>query len=142
MPDAQQPLLSPRGIRNNNPGNIRLSETFKWRGQIGADKDGFCIFIAPVWGIRAIARTWITYHEDHGCENLRDYIGRWAPPTENDTTAYIMHVAKSLDVDPNKALDIHALACPIIAAIIRYENGEQPYTLDQIRRGITLSHER
>lgn len=142
MPDNQPDLFEPRGIRNNNPGNIRSSSTFVWRGQSGADRDGFCKFDAAVWGIRAICLLWTAYQEHHNCKTLRDYISRWAPTSENDTTAYVWNVAHSLGVDPDAPLDIHAEAPNIVAAIIRYENGEQPYTLENIRRGLTLANER
>ena len=142
MPDSQSPLFSPRGIRNANPGNIRGSDKFVWRGQVGVDSDGFARFASPLYGIRAICLVWQAYHEHHGCTTLRQYITRWAPPSENDTAAYVAYMEQQLGVYPDVPLDIHADAANIVAAIIRYENAEQPYTLSTIQRGITLSHER
>src|SRR4051812_46965540 len=53
--DAAANLL-PRGIRNNNPGNIRfLPAASAWRGQIGSD-GSFGIYDTPANGVRAIAK--------------------------------------------------------------------------------------
>jgi len=133
---------APRGIRNCNPGNIKAASSFVWREQKGADDKGFCIFSSPAWGIRAICLIWVAYEEHHGCSSLRDYIFRWAPPIENETSAYLTYMAKALDVDPYKPLDIHALTVPILKALTHYECGEQPYSDTVFARGVMLSHER
>lgn len=142
MPEGPQLSFEPRGIRNNNPGNIRSAETYVWRGQTGSDPDGFAIFDAPIWGLRAICITWANYRDLHGCKTLADYINRWAPPVENFTSRYVRTVAEWLGVDPDKPIDIHALACPILACVVRYENRVQPYSVTELQRAVTLSHER
>src|SRR5574337_804815 len=80
-----------RGIRNNNPGNIRKSSE-PWRG-LAAAKDqkdpAFFTFETPEWGIRAMAVILRTYQTKYGLRTIRAIIGRWAPSAENDTDAYV-----------------------------------------------------
>ena len=47
---------APRGIRNNNGGNIRWDGVTDWQGMTGADAQGFVIFSDPVYGVRAMAK--------------------------------------------------------------------------------------
>lgn len=81
-----------RGIRNNNPGNVRLSAT-RWKGQIrpGSDKE-FCVFSSMEYGIRALIVTLRTYVVNHKVNTVRKMISRWAPPNENYTETYIRYV--------------------------------------------------
>lgn len=116
----------PRGIRNNNPGNIRKSDT-PWQG-LAADQSGdpdFATFATPVDGIRALARTLITYQDKHHLRTVRAIISRWAPPMENPTEGYIDAVCEALGVGPNDELDLHTYAHlePLVRAIIRHECG-------------------
>ena len=132
----------PRGIRNNNPGNIRAAVTYVWRGQSGSDDGGFAIFDSALWGLRAICIIWSNYRDLHGCSTLSDYVARWAPPSENDTTAYTDALARSLGAKPDSVIDIHADAVPLLSAIVMQENGQQPYSVTELQRAVTLSHER
>lgn len=120
----------PRGIRNNNPGNIEYNPNVKWQGLAQEQTDGrFCQFIDPTWGIRAIAVILISYQDKHDIHNVRGIINRWAPPVENNTDAYIKTVADAVGVaDWNMNLDLHNYdyLCPIVEAIIRHENGKGP----------------
>ena len=130
----------PRGIRNNNPGNILVNPGFAWRGQTGVDSDGYLLFSAPVYGLRAICILWVNYREYHGCVTIRDYISRWAPPVSNNTEAYIRFVCSCLGIGPNEAVDIHACSKSILEAIVTFENGEQPYSDRLLYHAIRLSH--
>lgn len=118
-----------RGERNNNPGNIRANNTFIWQGQTGVDPDGFCIFDTIQNGLRAIGKLLCTYQTHHGLTTIRGLINRWAPPTENDTGAYVTDVAADCGVSPDALFSLHdqASLALIIAAIVKHENGEQPY---------------
>lgn len=81
----------PRGIRNNNPLNIRKGA--RWRGlrDFATDKE-FCEFQTMAFGFRAAFRTLITYYTKHDCKTLEKIINRWAPPYENNTQSYITQV--------------------------------------------------
>lgn len=121
---------APRGIRNNNPGNIRDGND-KWQGmsKIDADKS-FVEFDDPTWGIRALAVTLVTYQDKHKLRSIRAIISRWAPPNENNTEAYVAAVAKACHVAPDESVNVHKyeVMCPLVEAIIRHENGQGPKT--------------
>lgn len=142
--------MQPRGIRNNNPGNIRWGDS--WQGLIAphmrTDKD-FCQFTEPVYGIRAICRILVNYGSKAGqpgvggpgIDTVREIISRWAPPSENDTEAYIRSVARSVGVDPNAHIDItHPdVMRAVVTSIIQHENGQQPYGADVIGKAIWMA---
>jgi len=130
----------PRGIRNQNPGNIRHGETI-WQGQSQYQDDpAYVTFTDPIYGIRAIARILMTYSKD-GLNTVSQIIGRWAPSSENDTDAYVESVAKALGVGANTPLSLTSVLPDLVKAIITHENGEQPYTETQIETGIQLAEE-
>ena len=79
-------------------------------------------------GIRALMRILLTYRFTHKKTNVDSIISRWAPPSENDTDAYIDFVCKKMEVKPLDELDNsieHYL--PLVKCIIQMENGMQPY---------------
>ena len=89
-----------RGLRNNNPGNIRLSK-IKYLGEIPSTDSAFKQFKTMAWGYRAMFVLLHTYQLKHGCNTLRDMISRYAPPIENHTDNYIKAVADSSGVWPD-----------------------------------------
>lgn len=129
----------PRGIRNNNPGNIRYDGITQWQGMIGQDSAGFIVFDTPEHGIRAMVRILTNYQRVHGLNTVDGIIGRWAPSAENNTGAYVSAVSHALNVAPDQPIDVQARMKELIAAIIRHENGQQPYITATIRGGIALA---
>jgi hypothetical protein len=101
----------------------------------------FFVFEAPIWGIRAMAVILHNYQRRHGLKTVAQIIGRWAPATENDTAAYIKAVAKAIRASPRAALYLQegSTLRDLIAAIIRHENGVQPYDVDTIDAAIELA---
>lgn len=140
----QAPILAtgPRGIRNNNPGNIRKTLT-AWQGLADQQTDpAFFQFISPVYGIRAMTRILETYRGSYGLNTIETIINRYAPPVENDTSAYAAHVAAAVSVDPSEVLTgfkWQAIRQGVITAMIRHENGMQPYSAETISQGIALA---
>lgn len=128
-----------RGIRNNNPGNIRKSAD-KWQGLSPEQTDAaFFQFVAPQWGVRALGKVLLNYRRKYGLATVRDIINRWAPPVENDTSAYVNFVARRLGVAPDAIIDVDARLPELAAAIIRHENsGTIPYTQAQIETWVRL----
>jgi hypothetical protein len=130
-------VTAPRGIRNNNPGNIvRTSD--QWQGMSASqDADShFVVFDAPVWGLRAMARILHGYI-GAGADTVREIINRWAPPSENDTGAYVDAVAQSIGVDADAPVDASALV-PLMQAITLHENGIQPYAVSMFNDAVSL----
>lgn len=89
--------MSTRGIRNNNPANIRRG--CKWKGLIRQQKDReFCQFVTMTWGVRALLVTLRTYVVKHHLHTVREIITRWAPPSDgNNTEAYIKFVERAIN---------------------------------------------
>ena len=128
---------TPRGIRNNNPGNIERT-TVRWKGMAAVQSDPrFITFVSPPWGIRAMARILLGDWRE-GQDTIASIIQEWAPPHENDTGAYVRAVAKACGVEPYQPCNIPALLPRMISAMIRHENGVQPYSPEVIRLGIDL----
>lgn len=122
-------MKKPRGIRNHNPGNIRWGDP--WQGLVSVDKrtdPAFCQFVSAAYGIRALARTLITYQDKHRLYTIREMIRRWAPPNENDTDAYVRAVAAQVGRGTDEQLDMQDYADlrAMAEAIIRHENGRGP----------------
>ena len=131
----------PRGIRNRNPGNIRKSGD-RWKGLAPLQSDpAFLVFETPLWGVRAMATILRNYQRRLGLKTLAQIIGRWAPADENDTAGYVAAVGKAMGVEPRAPLDLRndAALRSLIAAIIRHENGLQPYDLETIDLAIDLA---
>ena len=134
-------LRPPRGIRNNNPGNIRHGQNWQGLNPDGRNIDpAFCVFKSPVFGIRSLAKVLMNYKKIHGLNTVRQIISRYAPPNENQTKAYIQTVAQQIGVYPDTIIDIEerGILTVFIKAVIRMENGIQPYSDELIQQGIDL----
>lgn len=132
---------TPRGIRNNNPGNLRRNSD-PWQGLSERQGDvEFFTFKDSVYGIRALARTLIAYQDKHDLRTIRQIVSRWAPPTENNTNAYVRAVAAETGLNADQPLDMHRFnhLLPLTKAIIRHENGQQPYTDAQLTKALVLA---
>jgi hypothetical protein len=119
----------PRGIVNNNPGNVEWGQG--WQGLIPREQatdERFAQFKAPAWGIRTLARVLIAYYDTHQIKTVRAAITRWAPPSENNTEAYVTAVASAAGVAASEPINFHDYEClrPMVEAIIRHENGNGP----------------
>ena len=136
------PIAQIRGFRNHNPGNIRHGA--KWQGLAPEQTDpAFCTFVSPEYGIRAMGRILVNYKRHHGLNTPRGIVARWAPPTENDTNAYTLHVCLQVNAGPDDDIDVENPDTleALTAAIIRHECGINPYSRELIRRGVDLALE-
>jgi hypothetical protein len=134
-----------RGEANNNPGNIERNAT-KWKG-MDPDQSGdsrFVVYLNPMWGIRALAKTLLTYSTLYpegtpgDIDTVREIINRWAPPVENDTGAYVKAVAQEVGVNPDQRIQVddHEILRRLVMGIIRHENGRVIYTDADLDDGI------
>lgn len=118
---------SPRGIRLHNPGNIRHGPQH-WEGQATVQPDpDFVAFDQPVHGLRAMMKIFQAYAR-RGVNTPAAIIATWAPPNENDTSAYIAAVAGALGVTADTVLDLRRSA-PLIAlarVVVHQEQGTAP----------------
>lgn len=115
--------ILPRGIRNNNPGNIRIGNN-NWQGmkKTGFDPN-FVEFENPVYGLRALMKILLTYYSKYGLDTVQSIVNRWAPPHENATDSYAAHVAKILKVKRFEIIDVPKQLIPLAKAITVHENG-------------------
>jgi len=118
----------PRGIRNNNPGNIRYDGSTNWQGSAGqdgtADAPGFVIFADMGWGARAVGIA-LTNMINKGADTINTLISAWAPPSENNTAAYIASVSSDTGIDPATQLGTDPdTISSLIRAIANHENGD------------------
>lgn len=129
-----------RGLRNNNPGNIRHSDANNWQGQVGRDDEGFVIFSEARWGIRAMARVLANY-QSAGFYSVAQIISRWAPSSENDTASYISSVVRQMDVPGGDYIPVKSEGDyqSLVKAIIKHENGVNPYSDNYISEAIALA---
>ena len=119
-------LKQPRGLRNNNPLNIRFSEYNEWLGRVEKDKsdNSFEEFISLYFGIRAgiiLLRRYI----ERGINTPRLIIRHWAPSNENNTEKYIENVCEwsGLERDEHLYWERCDDMIPLICAMIRMECG-------------------
>lgn len=115
--------MLPRGIRNNNPGNLEKGEN--WKGLAKQQLDTrFCTFSSIEYGCRALIKLLLTYINKYNCKNIEYIISKYAPSNENNTEAYINDVAnytglsRKEDIPTDKATIIK-----LAKAIARHENG-------------------
>lgn len=130
--------ILPRGLRNNNAGNIRISKT-RYLGEVVPSSDrAFKQFKTMAWGYRAVFVLLDSYFRK-GLVTLRQMITRYAPPNENDTESYIRYVAQNAVVDPDVPLDVNDrnVMVLVVAAISKVENGI-PADIDDVVEGWEL----
>ena len=128
-----------RGLRNNTPGNLRLSKD-KWQGLRAVQTDkAFFQFETMAHGYRALIRTLQNYRKLHKCQTIADFINRYAPKIENNTAGYIQRVCREMQVPTTYVPDVNdkATMCSFAAAISQVENGV-PAIMDDIYSGWEL----
>lgn len=128
----------PRGIRNNNPGNIEYNPANNWTGQTGKEliNGRFATFESMPAGVRALTILLINYYERYGLNTVTAIINRWAPSVENDTGSYIAHVSESMGVSPFEVFTLNEENLTnLTAAIIKHENGRMIADYD-LTRGV------
>jgi hypothetical protein len=143
-------MATPRGVRNNNPGNIDFNPRNAWQGQLGIEegvaKPRFARFDQAENGIRALGKLVINYRGkdglpgvgEKGIDTVLETISRWAPSSENDTQAYAAAVAKRIGVRPTDPINIKdpATLRGMVLGIIVQENGGNPYPDQVIDEGV------
>jgi hypothetical protein len=116
---------APRGIRNNNPGNL-IYTNIKWNGKLPKDQNKdrrFEMFIAPEYGIRAMIKD-LKHDIEKGKNTVPTLISEYAPKFENNTGAYIQTVCKDLKVSQTaKLLPTKNTLRLLVHSISRVENG-------------------
>lgn len=122
----------PRGLRNNNPGNIRKnSDVFQGEKVPSSDRE-FKQFKTMAYGYRAVFCILRTYYRNYGLKTIRGLIGRWAPENENNTSAYVSLMSSYSGIPADDPIDIQSKEqmIRIVAAMSRVENGREAVMSD------------
>ena len=124
-----------RGDRNNNGGNLDHS---KMSAQQAARREGgakgrFAVFDTPELGLRALA-VQLKRYANAGENTVYKIISKYAPAKENNTTAYMHSVSKNLNVGIHDKLNLcnPELLKKLMTAVIKHENGYNPYSQQKI----------
>lgn len=130
---------TPRGIRNNNPLNIRVGNN--WKGEVSKPTDHtFEQFAEMKWGVRAAFIVLNNYISRHKLNTIAKIIQRWAPNNENNTKRYIETVSVLSKIDKNEAI-LFENTCKMISlfqAMCFVENGEY-IPLEDVLEGYILA---
>ena len=131
--------MIPRGIRNNNPLNIRHNRD-NFQGEIKGTDKAFKTFSTMPYGYRAAFVTLATYNS-RGWNTIEKIISHWAPTCENDTDAYVSNVEKWSGVSRNQQLTLAdgANYILIVAAMSFVENGRNA-DINQVKEGFTMQN--
>lgn len=131
----------PRGLRDNNPGNIKTG--IAWMGKTGVDGP-FIIFKSMPWGLRALASDIANKIRLDGLTTIRQIITKYAPPDENDTARYIAAVVADTGYTADQQLPatpemLHRMVRAITNHELGDDYGEQYITDDEIDQGIAMT---
>lgn len=118
----------PRGIRNNNPLNIRYVEKNNWQGRVHIKRDfQFEEFTTMYYGYRA---AFLIIHKYMTLYSLRtpfQICARWAPIGDNNNpSAYAKFVCNRMGCGLNDELDFRdpLQMIRLAAAMTEMENGK------------------
>ena len=131
--------MIPRGIRNNNPLNIR--EGNLWLGEVKKPTDPhFEQFNSMEYGLRAgfvLLRRYIRHYKR---QTIEDIISSWAPSNENNTKAYIDTVIRVSGIPRKEILHYSnkETMCKLVDAMCFVENGKH-VSMEKISKGYDLA---
>lgn len=117
--------VQPRGIRNNNPLNIRIGNT--WLGERPNPTDpAFEEFVTMEYGLRAAFIILRRYIRRYKKNTITSIVSTWAPASENNTLKYIDRVAALTKIDPTEPIDYYdrETMCKLVAAMAQVECGQ------------------
>ena len=126
-----------RGVRTNNPLNLSFANQ---PNAIGTD-GRFAVFQTPEEGVAASVRQ-LTLYGQRGLNTVEQIVGRWAPPSENDTPAYIRAVSQRMNVNPNQEIDLSDpnTMSRLVNAMSVQEVG-RVIPEDVLRRGVEIGYQ-
>lgn len=117
--------MESRGLRNNNPGNIRKNN-IRYEGEVFPSQDAhFKQFVDMTHGYRAMFVILYTYQKKYGLMNLEQFVMRYAPPSENNSNQYVKNVSKWSGHSSRAHLNTRTKSdmMPLVAAMSKMENG-------------------
>lgn len=138
MQTRKQKML-PRGLRNNNPLNIRIGNTWLGEREHPTD-DEFEEFVSLTYGLRAAFIILRRYIRRYHLNTVRLIVERWAPRNENETEKYIQFVCKDTGLMPNTAIQYEDknTMCKLVEAMAFVECGQR-IEVSEIVKGYSLA---
>ncbi|MBE7619334.1 structural protein [Komagataeibacter sp. FXV2] len=129
--------MIPRGIRNNNPGNLDFVGQAGAHLETGVADPRFAAFATMADGIRALRDQLIRYGE-RGLTTVSDIVCVYAPACENATGAYISVLCQKMGVGPDTVLDLRDpdTMARLICGIAVVENGPGHLALSQVEQAL------
>jgi len=123
-PKAPSTTSGVRGIRNNNPGNIRKGSKKIWLGEVWPSQDAsFSQFMTMAYGVRALFIDLVNKHKN-GYNSVQKIIYRYAPPTENYSARYAKFVADAMGLTVTQPFAMtEANLVKFAKAVAKFENG-------------------
>lgn len=98
-----------RGIRNNNPFNIRKSAN-SWKGKLKYSSDAdFEQFKSIVFGLRAGIALLSNAYIRKGLTTVPQIIAKYAPSSENNVSAYCDYIYQNGPLTPTTIIFIESL---------------------------------
>ncbi|WP_182357067.1 structural protein [Komagataeibacter europaeus] len=127
----------PRGIRNNNPGNLDYVGQPGAHMETGVENPRFAAFPTMSDGIRAL-RDQLLRYGDRGLTTVASIISVYAPPSENATLSYVSGLCRQMDVKADTVLDLRDpdTMRALIEGIATMENGPGHISAAQIDQAI------
>lgn len=123
MADLRGQSSLPRGLRDNNPGDLQQPPGTSWAGTVGMDGP-FVIFSDTTWGLRALCKDVIN-NIGEGYDTITSLITKFAPPSENDTASYISSVSADAGIDADDQLGTdQGTITSLVRAIVNHELGD------------------
>jgi predicted transcriptional regulator len=139
--------MTVRAVRMNNPGNIVAGD--QWQGLMPraqmtpdqASEPRFAVFANPKWGFRALGVVLLNYVRVHHLSTINQIIGRWAPPSENDTVSYATAVSRAVGIGVDTPADFTKpdLLTALAKAIAIHETGSWLFSDADLSQGIALA---
>ena len=120
----QKTRVVPRGIRNNNPLNIRIGNV--WLGEVHNPTDpDFEQFVHIKYGLRAgfvLLRRYINHYHRNTVPMI---LAAWAPSSENNTLKYIDFVCQRANITSTQSLTYtdKPVMVQLVKAMAKYESG-------------------
>lgn len=136
-------MSSVRGLRLNNPINVERGDP--WDGLAPDQPDPrFVKFVSFPYGIRAAARTMLTYRSAYGINTVRKIIDRWNPKADGQPPTYTPNVAAAIGIPADATIDVRSRVTmfAVLRAMMREEIGAAAALLvsdEDVHAGITLA---
>lgn len=131
--------IIPRGIRNNNPLNIRIGNT--WLGERANPTDQeFEEFVSMEYGLRAAFLILRRYIRRYKKNTVTSIVSTWAPSSENNTLKYIDIVCARTGLKPTQEIkyEDHDAMIKLVAAMAIVECG-QPILVKYIEKAYQMA---